>query len=342
MNCIRYIVPACALAAAAITSCGHSDSAQPAAVQEDETAIVDVDVAHSLTVPHTASYTANIEADNLNNISPAMSNRISSITVDVGDRVSRGQTLVTLDAANADQQRVNLELTRREYNRAVQLLDIGAGTQRAVDQYKAQLDAQEAQYRNTMQNTVLTSPISGVVIARNYDPGDMTGSQPVLTVGQITPSVKVMINVNEADVARVARGTEVDITLDAFPGEKFAGRVTRVAPAVDVNTRTFAAEVTLANPGARILPGMFARVSVNLGDRVSVVVPDRAIVKQKGSNNKYVYVYSNGTVSYKQVELGSRVGNGYELLSGIADGDTVVIAGQTRLADGVAARINNK
>jgi multidrug efflux pump subunit AcrA (membrane-fusion protein) len=84
---------------------------------------------------------------------------------------------------------------------------------------------------------------------------------------------------------------------------------------------------------------MFARVEINLGNKDNVVVPDRAIVKQTGSGNKYVYVYNNGTVSYHKVELGQRLDDAYELLSGINDGDTVVIAGQTKLADGVKAEI---
>ncbi len=341
MKVIKYFTAACAVLA--LASCSGKDDEKTTVVShEDELPIVDVDVAYVSSVPQTVSYTANVEADNVNNIAPSMSNRIKTITVDVGDHVSRGQVLVTLDAANADQQRINLEQTEREYNRALELLNIGAGTQRAVDQLKAQLDAQRTQYDNTMQNTVLRSPIAGVVTARNYDPGDMTGALPVLTVGQIIPSVKLIINVNEADITRIKRGMDVDVTLDAFPGETFQGRITRLAPAVDVNSRTFPAEVTLANPKGSILPGMFARVTINLGNRESVVVPDRAIDKQKGSNNKYVYVYSNGKVSYNRVELGSRLDNGYELLSGINDGDTVVIAGQSRLADGVAVEISKK
>ena len=341
---MKYTYLTAALAALVLASCGKNDdeSAQNASVEEEEVAIIDVDMAHRRAVDLQRTYTANVEADNLNNIAPAMSNRIQSITVDVGDHVSRGQKLVTLDAANADQQRINLEQVERDYKRAVQLLEIGAGTQSSVDQLKSQLDALRAQYRNTMDNTVLTSPINGVVIARNYDPGDMTGGQPVLTVGQITPNVKVMINVNETDITVVKRGMPVDVTLDAFPGETFSGRITRVAPAVDASTRTFPVEVQVANPGGKILPGMFARVEINLGQRENVVVPDRAVVKQSGSAVKFVYTYSNGTVQYKQVELGQRLDDAYELLSGIEDGDTVVVAGQVRLVDGAKAQINKK
>lgn len=341
----KHIVSCCAIACVMLSSCGGKDESDTATAVNDEApelAIVDVDVAHRVTVPHTVSYTANIEAENVNNIAPAMANRIKTITVDVGDHVRRGQVLATLDATTADQQRLNLEQARRDYERAVQLLEIGAGTRSTVDQLKTQLDALVTQYDNTITNTVLTSPINGVVTARNYDPGDMTGAQPILTVGQITPSVKVMINVNESDISRITRGMQVEVSLDAFEGETFTGRVTRVAPAVDVTTRTFPAEVTLANPQGRILPGMFARVIINLGDRESVVVPDLAIDKQRGSNNKYVYVYKDGKVSYNKVELGSRLDTGYELLSGVNEGDTIVVAGQSRLAHGVEVIINDK
>jgi multidrug efflux pump subunit AcrA (membrane-fusion protein) len=84
---------------------------------------------------------------------------------------------------------------------------------------------------------------------------------------------------------------------------------------------------------------MFARVEINLGSQDNVVVPDRAIVKQTGSGNRYVYVYKNGKVSYNKVELGQRINDTYELLSGVESGDTVVITGQSRLADGVAVQV---
>ena len=325
------------IAAVALTSCGKKE--QVNAVEEEELPIVTVDFAHSVEVPQNKVYTANVEAENINNIAPASPNRIKRINVEVGDHVRAGQELVVLDKSNIDQLRINLEQIEREYNRAVQLLEIGAGTQQAVDQLKAQLDAAKSQYDNLLENTVLRSPITGVVTARNYDPGDMTGSLPVLTVGQLTPVVKVMINVSENDLATLKAGQDVEVTFDAFPGETFQGKVQRIYPTVDTATRTFEVEVRIANGQERLKPGMFARVSIDLGSRNNVVVPDRAVVKQTGSGNKYVYVLNGSTVSYKRVELGRRLDNAYELISGIEDGDTVVITGQSRLADGVRVEV---
>lgn len=325
------------LTAAMLASCGKKE--QAAAVATEELPIVTVDVAHRIDVPQNKVYTANVEAENINNIAPATPNRIKSINVEVGDRVRKGQVLVELDKSNIDQLRINLEQIEREYNRAVQLLQIGAGTQQTVDQLKAQLDAAKSQYDNLLENTVLRSPITGVVTARNYDPGDMTGSLPVLTVGQLAPVVKVMINVSENDLATLRQGQPVDVTFDAYPGETFSGKVQRIYPTVDTATRTFEVEVRIANATEKLKPGMFARVSIDLGTQQNVVVPDRAVVKQTGSGNKYVYVLKGNTVSYNRVDLGQRLDNAYELLSGIEDGDTVVITGQTRLADGVKVEV---
>ncbi len=306
---------------------------------EAELPKVEVSVVTARDVPQINEYTATVEADNINNIAPATPNRIKTINVEVGDHVRRGQTLVTLDAASSDQLKINLEQIEREYNRAVKLLEIGAGTQQAVDQLKAQLDAARTQYANVVENTILISPINGVVTERNYDPGDMTGNLPVLTVGQLSPVVKVMINVTESDLSKIRTGMPVTVAFDAFEGETFEGKVSRIYPTVDTATRTFRSEILISNPGERILPGMFARVSVDLGSRNNVVVPDRAIVKQTGSGNRYVYVLHDDKVSFERVEIGRRLGDAYELISGVNSGDTVVISGQTRLADGVEVDI---
>lgn len=321
----------------AVVSCSKKEEV---VTEEVELPIVTVDVAHVAEVPQTKVYTATVQAENINNIAPQAPNRIKKINVEVGDHVRRGQELVILDGANVDQLQINIDQLEREYARVSKLLEIGAGTQQSVEQVKAQLDAAKSQINNIKENTILRSPISGVVTARNYDAGDMTGGQPVLTVGQLTPEVKVMINISENDLASIKAGQSVDVTFDAYPGREFQGKLVRIHPTVDAATRTFTSEVRIANPKEEIKPGMFARVTVDLGTQEHIVVPDRAVVKQTGSGNKYVYVLKNGkTVSYEKVELGQRMDDTYELLGGINDGDTVVITGQTRLADGIEVEV---
>ncbi len=332
---IRFLAGAAAIVS--VAACSDADKNTQA--QKEELPMVEIGKAEVRDVPQTKEYTANVEAYNVNNISPSAPNRIKTIAAEVGDPVRRGQVLVTLDGASLEQLKINLDQLERDYNRAVTLLEIGAGTQQSVDQLKAQLDAARSQYNNARENTVLVSPVSGVVTARNYDPGDMTGTQPVLTVGQLSPVVKIIINASESDLTKIARGKQVSIAFDALPDEQFEGTVARVYPSVDPTTRTFEAEIQIKNPGERLRPGMFARVTLDHGSQQRVVVPDRAVVKQTGSGNRYVYVYSNGRVSYNRVELGRRLGDAYELLCGVADGDTVVVGGQSRLADGVEVEI---
>jgi RND family efflux transporter MFP subunit len=294
-----------------------------------------------------------VEAQIINNISSSMPNRIKQILVDEGQRVSAGQRVAVLDDVNTfsyetqvNNAKANLENVQVNYNRAVELFKIGGGTKQQVDAMEIQLinaknSLAQAQrtLRNAQENTVLTSPISGVVTARNYDPGDMTGNLPIVTVARIQP-VKIVINVTESELPRVHKGMPAAIKFDTYGDESFQGTVTTVMPTVDPASRTFGVEITLANADGRVLPGMFGRVTLNLGKAERVVVPDKAVVKQQGSGNQYIYVYnSDGTVSFNQVQLGQRLGSEYELLSGVEPGSKVVVSGQAKLANGIKVNI---
>jgi RND family efflux transporter MFP subunit len=317
-----------------------------------EKPLVKVETVVSQSVDQIGNYTATTEADVVNNITTAMPNRIKAIYVDEGQKVSKGQRLVALDDVNTDSYELqvanaeaNLKNVEINYNRAVELYKIGGGTKQSVEQMELSLiNAQNAlasakrALQNVKENTVLTSPISGVVTARNYDAGDMTGQLPILTIAQVQP-VKIVINVSESELSKVNNGMPAVVKFDTYGDEEFAGKVTMVAPTVDVATRTFGVEVTVANKDNRILPGMFARVELNLGTMEHVVVPDKAVVKQPGSGNYYVYVYKDGKVSYNQVQLGQRLGDKYELISGVESGSQVVVSGQSRLANGDAVEL---
>lgn len=327
-----------AIACGAIASSCSKSETQTADTGE-QLPKVQIQNVHRQSVDQIAEYTATVESFKTNNISSSSPNRIKQILVDVGSKVGKGQKVVVLDDVNIEQLRVRLENAEREYNRAVKLLEIGGGTQQAVDQLKTELDASRRQYRNLVENTVLLSPISGVVTARNYDPGDMTGTLPILTIEQVNP-VKVMVNVSEADFPKVHNGMKAAIKLDVYPDQEFTGIVHLIHPSIDSSTRTFTIEITIDNNENKVLPGMFARVTLNFGTNENVVVPDRAVVKQSGSGNKYVYVLNaDSTVSYNRVELGRRIDNTYELISGVEDGSNVVISGQTRLADGAKVSV---
>lgn len=341
----KYIFPLLSLPLAFFASCsGGEDKTE----KENELPVVKVEKVSEEDINQTGTYTATIEPERINNISSSMPLRIKQIFVDEGMRVSRGQTLVTLDDVNSESYRLqvdnakaNLQNVQLNYNRAVELYKIGGGTKQNVDQMETQLinaknalASAERSLRNARENTVLTAPVSGVVTARNYDPGDMTGALPVLTIGQVQP-VKAVINVSETEFSRIHKGMRANVTFDTYGDRIFEGTVSLISPTVDNQSKTFGVEVTLPNRDNSILPGMFARVTLDFGVARHVVVPDKAVVKQQGSGNMYVYVLNpDSTVSYNKVELGQRIGTAYELISGVEAGATVITSGQSRLAAG--------
>ena len=174
---------------------------------------------------------------------------------------------------------------------------------------------------------------------RNYQAGDLPSGLPILVIEQQNP-LKVVVAVNETEMASVKNGMPVTVAFDTYPGETFNGRVSLIHPSVDVNTRTFQVEVTIENRANKVHSGMFARVTFNFGRNTGVVISDLAVQKQIGSGVRYVYTLeSNGTVKYREVEVGRRIGNRYEIKSGITAGMRVVTKGQARLTNGTKVQL---
>ena len=321
-----------------MTSCtgGKDKAATEHVVEKPKVKVADV---KARPVDQIQEYTATVEAEAKNNIAPSSPVRIDQIFVEVGDRVSKGQKLVQMDAANLTQTKLQLDNQKIEFNRIDELYKVGGASKSEWDASKMQLDVKQTAYDNLVENTFLLSPINGVITARNYDNGDMySGGSPVLVVEQITP-VKLMINVSETYFTKVKKGEPVDVKLDVYGDELFKGTISLIYPTIDATTRTFQIEIKLDNKDQRVRPGMFARATLNFGTADNVVVPDLAIVKQAGSGDRYVYVYKDGKVSYNKVELGRRMGSEYELKSGVPDNSQVVVAGQSRLVNGMEVAV---
>jgi len=279
-------------------------------------------------------YTATVEAEVKNNIAPASPVRIDHIYVEVGDKVSKGQKLVQMDAASLKQLKLQLDNQEIEFRRLDELYKVGGVSKSEWDASKMSLDVKKTSYRNLLENTSLLSPISGIITARNYDNGDMyNGNTPVLVVEQIVP-VKLLINISENYFSKIKKGSPVKVKFDVFEGEVFNGKISLIYPTINAATRTFPVELVLDNKDMKVRPGMFARVEINFGSENHVVVPDLAIVKQAGSGDRYVFVYEKGIVHYKKVELGRRMGSEYELISGVDNNSQVVVAGHARLVNG--------
>lgn len=329
-----FLLPAMALTLLVSCSGEKKDT-----VAVDDKPKVKIETVNVQAVDQIQEFTATVEANIVNNIAPQTSGRIKKLSVEVGDHVNAGQLLAIMDDTSLKQTKLQLDNQELEFNRIDELYKVGGTSKSSWDALKTQLDVTRAIYANLEENSKLISPVSGIVTVRNYDSGDMySSSDPIYTVEQIRP-VKLMVNVSESYFKYIKKGLDVVVKMDVYPGEEFAGKVSLVYPTIDASTRTFPVEIKINNTDERIRPGMFARVTMSFGVLDHIVAPDLAIVKQAGAGDRYVYVYKNGKVSFEKVVLGRRMGNRYEVLSGLSDGDQVVTSGQTRLINGIDVEV---
>ncbi len=338
----RSLLIALSIAAVSCSSNKGTKSTEAEAEVAVQIPNVEVQAVAAREVVQQVSFTGTVEAEVVNNIAPQAPRRISEIRFDVGDHVRKGDVLVSLENSALVQSKAQMDNAKIEYDRTDELYKIGGASKSEWDARRLQYEVAKASYENLLENTTLLAPISGIVTARNYDKGDMAGGLPVLVIEQIRP-VKIMINISESLFAKVRKGMKVYVTLEAYGDEQFTGTISRIYPTINTSTRTFAAEVSIPNNDERIRPGMFARVTLPYGKNVRIVAPDRAVNKLMGSGDRYVYVLeADGTVRYAKVELGRRMDAEWEILSGLEDGQTVVVKGQTALTNGCKVNVMNK
>ena len=322
-----------------LISCGGSGQSEQSAVKAKPS--VTVEEVSLVAVDQLSSFTATIEANTVNNITPAMGGRIRKIHVDVGSRVSKGQTLVTMDAANYSQQETQLATLRRDYERYSELYNVGGISKQQLDQLKTQLDIAQTALNTIEENTGLKSPISGIVTVRNYDSGDVAGGMPILTIENINP-VKIVIHVSESYYSKLSQGMQAKVVVDALEGETFEGKVSLIHPTVNPGSRTFPVEIEVVNKDQQLRPGMFSRVTLNFGTNDRPLVADLAVLKQTGSNDRYVFLEKDGKAVYTKVELGTRIDDKYEIVSGLEVGDRVIVQGNTGLIEGTEVQVTEK
>ena len=331
------MIAALAIAAA---SCGNSSQNTGAASTEEVVPNVEVAKAAVRDVPMEVSYASTVQAWAVNNIMPQQGGRIRKINVEVGDYVTKGQILAEMDRLQLDQLELQVKNDEIEYERLKSLYAEGAVSQSDFETAELGYKVRKSNLDNLRENTILRSPINGFVSARNFDAGDMFGmSAPLFVVQQVLP-VKLLVGISESEYTKIKKGDNVKLTVDAIPGREFTGKVERLYPTIDPATHTFKAEVSVANSDKALRPGMYARVTVNFGTRRSVIVPDRALVKQEGTGTRFIFaLQADGTVSYLPVTIGRHIGAEYEILSGLEEGATVVVKGQALLRDGVKVNV---
>lgn len=321
-----------------MASCSKKQEDKAVKPEDTETIAVKVEKASIQEVEQIYEFSSTVDAAVKNYISSAGGTRIEKIHVEVGDRVTKGQKLVTMENTNLATAKVQLMNSKNDVDRMEALYLSGGISKQQLDQIKTQYDVAKRNIDNLESNIHLVSPISGIVTMRNFDNGDVSATQPILQVMQITP-VKLKFSMNEKFYNRVKIGMKVSAKVDIFGDDRFDGRVNLIAPIIDPNTRSFGLEASFTNSNQKLRPGMFARVEINLGKNMSVVIPDRAVIKQNGTNDKYVFIEKDGVVDYRKIELGRRLGDTYEIISGIEEGENIVIEGYTKLVSGSKVKV---
>jgi RND family efflux transporter MFP subunit len=259
---------------------------------------------------------------------PRVNGRLSTVNVQLGDSVRRGQTVAKVEdleiqeqvrqaeaaykvsEATIRQRKADLTLATTNRERSKSLFDRQLLPQQTYDDTvarheaaMAQTDLAQAQFEQararldelkiTLANTIITSPVDGFVSKRFSDPGAFVGpNSPVVAVVDIR-TVRMVANLVEKDMKKVPQGTSAAVEVDAFPGEQFSGRVKRIAPVFDPATRTAEIEIEIPNAHYRLKPGMYSRVQLTVESRANALtVPRNALVELDGKPG--VFIASGG------------------------------------------------
>jgi len=293
-------------------------------------------------ISRTLNYTANLQADEQVFYAPAAMGRIEKIYVEIGDRIKKGQLLVTMDRTNLQQAEVQLKNLETEYNRAKLLNETQSISKQAYDAAITQYDIAKSNVEFLEENTQMLAPFSGVVTGKYFENGEVyTGgafggaSKPaIVTIEKINP-LKANVNISEQYYRTIKKGTKVKLKSDIFPDTVFNGTVNIVYPTIDPASRTFIVEVRIPNAEELLRPGMFGTIEFFVGETEVVVAPAIAILKLQGSNDRYVFINENGKAKRVDVKLGKRFEDKVELISDeIQEGTELIVVGQGRVVDG--------
>ena len=330
---------------------------------------VELASARKSTIAQQVQVVGNLIGEATVSVVPRTAGRLQTITVKLGDRVTRGQRIAqiedfdiqeqvkqaeaaeqvsaaTIRQREADMKRAETSLDRSKslFERQLlprQTLDDNEATYQAA---LAQLDlarAQNAQSKArldelkiTLGNTIITSPVTGFVSKRAVDPGAFVGQNaPVVEVVDVSV-VRLVANIVEKDLRELKVGDAAHVEVDAFPGEEFKGRIARISPILDPATRTAPIEIEIPNPTSRLRPGMYARVNITVDSKKeALVVPITAMVDLGGRRGVFTPLPDN-TAAFRVVQVGVETGEAAEVLAGLQEGDRVITTGAAALRDG--------
>jgi RND family efflux transporter MFP subunit len=356
------------LTAAGLTAACSGESTTAAAEPPTPVAaaIVDVAVVPAAlgTVESALEISGTLAARTRVGIKPKLPGRLERVLVDIGDRVSAGQVLATIDRGEVDAQvdatiaavavaKAALETAEAglanavlEHDRAKTLFDSGAIPRQRLDTTdtahrsavaqrdlaKANLAQAEATLRRTREvqrDVTLHSPIAGFIVERNYDAGAIPGDLPVVVVADLR-QLKLEAGVSELEAGRLKTGLPAVVSVQAKPGEQFQGRLAAIAPEVDERNRHFRIEVRVGNPDGALLAGMYAtaRLVVAAAEQ-AVTIPREAVTTRDGK--RVALKVDQEKVTEVPVVEGLNDGRKVQIVSGLRAGDQVIADARRQL-----------
>lgn len=303
------------------------------------------------------SVTGKVEAnaDRIAHVSPRISGKILAVKASLGDSVSAGQSLATLDSVELGealnryhQSKTKLALAHSNMERIKGLVEKKIAARKDIFQaetdYKtAQTELHTDEERLSLYGVAVAdlkgddrkkpllpvrSPIGGIITEKHAIVGELSDpSKSLYTVADLS-SVWVMVDINEKDLAKVRKGQAATVTIGAFPDLRFRGRINHIADMVDQTTRTVKARIEVANPGRKLKPEMFATVELALpADAPPVVaVPEDALQDLDGK--KVVFVAENeAEFAVRPVQTGRAAVGMVEIVSGLKEGERYAVKG---------------
>jgi len=305
-----------------------------------------------------------------------MTGRIDQLNAEIGDWVRKGTLIAKVDEdevrqqvnraaaalevakASLSQKETDLEILKKELDRTVELhenqliprrdLDTAEARYRgAIAQEKlaeAQIDQAQAELRELrvrLDNTRILAPISGLVGKRHLDNGALVNpSMPVVSLVDLSTMV-MEINAPEKDLVKIRAGLEANIVLDAYPEQKFKGRVIRLSPILDPATRTGSVEIEVPNPKMMLKAEMFARVELDLGTRHNtLLVPREALVSH--DQQRGVFKLQDDIARFQPVDAGVTQGGDVEVISGLKEGEAVITLGVNLVKNGDKVQLRSE
>jgi membrane fusion protein (multidrug efflux system) len=317
------------------TGCGSNENPNPQETKKDPPKLVKVTEAKLKTLHEVLEITGTTEPENTANIISNVEGKITRLNVREGDYVKEGQIVVRIspmlreDVVTA--AKIKVESLEEELKNDTNNKELNEKLKEAKENYEFALE----QYKEIS----IVSPSSGIVSKRLIDLGDMVAAKSKILEITSSNRFKINLTVAETDLRKLKSGQKAELNLDACPDRKFTGTITRVYPEIDPLTRNGIVEVRLDNPCPNVKSGMFVRASFTTKVYKDVLsVPAQSIITKM--ENKIVFIIDeNMKAKSVEVQTGFETKEDVEIVSGLKQGDKVVIDGQQTLKNGNEVKI---